>query len=1118
MSDRLWRVLLLAGIVVRVALALLASNSTDLAFYVQAADDGAQRAPMYESETFSYPPLWGYFFALAGRALVAMHVPLIVHERVLDGFVVPRLSGAYLATPLAALALKLPAFVVDAALAELLYHCGLASYGRAVARRLALAWWLNPLPIVVGGVQASWDSVVPLSMIFAIVSARQGRYVVGGGALAAGIVAKLAPLYLVFLLPALLRGAGLARGTLRNVLAAGAGAGAVLAVALFPILVWRELGALRTAIFARGETFVLGGANLFAFAGLASARSFDDWALAHRGSLSLALSLASLAGCCAIAVFCYRRRPFTLADAFVGAFGLVTVLLLTSPFVQPTYIIWLLPFALFLAAGGDRVWRAIAGALTVFALGFYLTVRAVQALLEPACLFFRLCDPASFGAASVRYANTLGLGSSTLQVSLDVVFGELLCVTLLFAGAYCFDLLSRPEPSGPDAVPAASSGMKRQAVVAAALVVVACGSAVAPGPPAVRVQLALDGRRAVVTANGYDGDLHVVVGDGGRRCAEIDAYGDERYPSLRGVTATFSAGLPIHLRNDLRVRGLRPDVRTVDAHALALLLRRAPGGRCLLVLGGVLPRNVRDRNLDLLEPWLLAGGVAFWAGGPFDVISAQPRSDSDAAPFRVVSNDWPGLFGNRGNTVFPDTANPFAPPVEHAVAAAPAWGQSRIGFDRTTFPLNAGPLERLGGEPLAYLDGRFNSSVSSLPLGHGRLVFFGDAFDDELAAAETIAQLVYCGTWSAPRYARVVDRPAHGDARAVVAGLRGGDSVRVFGDRFGGGPFAMADVPGRVRLSFAASGGRAGARSAVISSPGFAGGVVADVRAALSHDVRRLLVYRDDRYPAGRGSPHEFVGAVAAALSADEEIQARGITVAFVDANALRDALRRPPATDALVVLGGVLPATVRAAGYDLLKPWIERGGLAIWAGGPFDVVYARPGPGSYARAHLDPPDYGPWPNLYGKGKVFPAGVDPYRPPRRRGDGPSPAWPVWQGGFRMTTFALNAGPLAAAGGTPLGYLDGRADSSVSTLPLGRGRVVFFADSFDDADAAADDIARLMLTGAWDGDWRAVRVRSALVTSHGTPLALAPVPPGSDVIVFGARHDDVAPILRKAPEN
>jgi hypothetical protein len=169
-------------------------------------------------------------------------------------------------------------------------------------------------------------------------------------------------------------------------------------------------------------------------------------------------------------------------------------------------------------------------------------------------------------------------------------------------------------------------------------------------------------------------------------------------------------------------------------------------------------------------------------------------------------------------------------------------------------------------------------------------------------------------------------------------------------------------------------------------------------------------------------------------------------------------------------------------------------------------------------KAHLDPPDYGPWPNLYGKGKVFPARVDPYRPPRRRGDRPSPAWPVWQGGFRMTTFALNAGPLAAAGGSPLGYLDERADSSVSTLPLGRGRVVFFADSFDDADAAADDIARLMLTGAWDGEWRKIRVRSALVTSRGAPLALAPVPRGSDVIVFGERHDDVAPILRKAPEN
>ena len=192
------------GLSIRLLLAVTTTNSYDLWFFGSVADDGAFHRPLYADTTFSYPPLWGYAFEDAGKVLAFLHVPVFQHVPELDRYAIPGLTKADLTTPFASLLLKLPSQLVEAALAAMLYAAALRyGFGLPAARKVALAWWLNPLALATSPVQANWDATVPLAFFAGIVCALEERWVLAGSIVAIGVAAKLTPLYFVFLVPAL---------------------------------------------------------------------------------------------------------------------------------------------------------------------------------------------------------------------------------------------------------------------------------------------------------------------------------------------------------------------------------------------------------------------------------------------------------------------------------------------------------------------------------------------------------------------------------------------------------------------------------------------------------------------------------------------------------------------------------------------------------------------------------------------------------------------------------------------------------------------------------------------------------------------------------------------------
>jgi len=779
-----FRVCLIAGLVARVALAFFSTNSNDLAVFGTVALDGSNGRPLYGDKIFSYPPLWGFLFEAAGKLAAVFHQDIVVHVPQLDGTVTPGLTSADLTPPLVSFALKFPAMAADAALTLLLYRVGTQCYSLPAARVLALSWWINPLPLLTASIQASWDTAVPLSLFAAIVLALDKRWFGAGAILAAGVAAKLTPLYAVFLIPSLTAVAVPERRATRSVLAGLAGVVVASTIVLAPIAHWHELSDMLSAVFTRFGTFGIGGANLFAFGQLQELAQINAFLSLHR-NYAIALPLICLALCVAVAVRLFLRRQRIAADYAVACFALLASLCLTSPYSQPSYEIWMIPLVSFAALEEPR-WWLISGGLSFFGTLFYLAVRAPQSLFVPWCAFFVHCDVAALSMAGYKYTLTRGFGSDSLQLSIDVIAGEAIGLTMLAGIIMAFRFLARPPSAivdrrGSPSLPASTTAGVLAGLVAVSLV------AVAPFPAPALLVVTPEYGRAAIAASGYSGNIHIVLRHGpSPDVREVDAYFDGRFASLRGVTPTYAAGFSVHFIDALQRHDLDVPVRVIDAEALRGLLSSKPAGRCLLVLGGVLPATVRTPTVDLLEPWVRRGGNVFWAGGPFDMLSAQ-RDLPGASGLRLVDPLpwWRQLYGSGAFSIFPTHVNVYAPPVDHGEDVVTAWYASRIEFDRTTFPLNTGPLVKAGGRPLTYVDAHYNSSVSTIPYGRGTIVFFADTFNDEIHAARSIAQLLFTTAWFRPEQLSVSDgQVTDGGAPLETEILRPESSFIVFGDQF----------------------------------------------------------------------------------------------------------------------------------------------------------------------------------------------------------------------------------------------------------------------------------------------------------------------------------------------
>jgi hypothetical protein len=115
----------------------------------------------------------------------------------------------------------------------------------------------------------------------------------------------------------------------------------------------------------------------------------------------------------------------------------------------------------------------------------------------------------------------------------------------------------------------------------------------------------------------------------------------------------------------------------------------------------------------------------------------------------------------------------------------------------------AGPdvraLKRAGGTAIGEIDAHGASSVSVIPLRAGQLVFFSDLFPDPERGADTLAQIIYTGTYHAHARIRSFDATlTPGGRYLVAAALHRGDRVVASGSSAastGAWAFAEATVP-----------------------------------------------------------------------------------------------------------------------------------------------------------------------------------------------------------------------------------------------------------------------------------------------------------------------------------
>ena len=253
--------------------------------------------------------------------------------------------------------------------------------------------------------------------------------------------------------------------------------------------------------------------------------------------------------------------------------------------------------------------------------------------------------------------------------------------------------------------------------------------------------------------------------------------------------------------------------------------------------------------------------------------------------------------------------------------------------------------------------------------------------------------------------------------------------------------------------------------------------------------ISEAFLYDDESYIRGRGGSRAFAASFAAHF-ADETKRRQNMPVNLrvVDADELRKLLSGGTSGKALLILEGFLPDTVRGPHFDLLKRWLRSGGLVFWAGAPFDAYYSTRtsprGPG-----HVVGPDYEPWRKLYGPGSLaaFAKVSDPWSPPLGVGTSIAQYWSVNRLDFSRTTFPVKVGALEADGGTPLGFVSEQGFSSISQLPIGKGRLVVFGDAAWNEIDAAHAVVQILYTGSW---YEPRDIRSSVVEVGRVPRLYA----------------------------
>ncbi len=220
----------------------------------------------------------------------------------------------------------------------------------------------------------------------------------------------------------------------------------------------------------------------------------------------------------------------------------------------------------------------------------------------------------------------------------------------------------------------------------------------------------------------------------------IFVFNDGTYPTANVIPRAIR-GVFDHVSGELRLRGYQEPIQGVtgpDLPGLLAATKLAPN-RALVLMMGILPSEVFSKTVDLITPWVKAGGLLIWGGGTIGFWSATSGHQLSAAAAvgeagteRLLGKDvvqYPAVPGRNGTD-----ASPFAT----------ALG---ISFQPTGAGVLRDSILARGGLSLGWYAGQF-ASVTFLPTGRGGYLIFGGDVLDEVPASIDLVRIILSGVLS----------------------------------------------------------------------------------------------------------------------------------------------------------------------------------------------------------------------------------------------------------------------------------------------------------------------------------------------------------------------------------
>src|SRR5207245_6812898 len=172
---------------------------------------------------------------------------------------------------------------------------------------------------------------------------------------------------------------------------------------------------------------------------------------------------------------------------------------------------------------------------------------------------------------------------------------------------------------------------------------------------------------------------------------------------------------------ELRIHAYAQPVGMVNADGLEDVFKATSkaNGRAVVIMTGALPEEVLSRDVNLVTPWVNAGGLVVWGGGTIGYWAArhgQPLSN-DGSPLSLLEKG-PALLLGEGVVHFPS--------VYHLIAKQPTPLGSALGiaYEFASDGVDWPAAVRLGGKALGSTAGSF-SSVTYIPHAQGGFLLFG---------------------------------------------------------------------------------------------------------------------------------------------------------------------------------------------------------------------------------------------------------------------------------------------------------------------------------------------------------------------------------------------------------